>query len=74
MVPDQTPIHEAQGREGSRIETQIHRRKKAGAFSTLEPEWDRNDHLPPSHLRMPSGFMAPTPPHKRKPPPIDESF
>jgi hypothetical protein len=66
MVPDQTPIHEPQGRGHSRIETQIHRRKKAEAFSALELEWDRIDHLPPSHLRMPSGFMAPTLPDKRK--------
>jgi hypothetical protein len=67
MVPDQNPIHEAQGRDSSRIETQIHRRKKADAFSALELEWDRIDPLPPSHLRMPSGFMAPTLPDKRKP-------
>lgn len=65
-MPDKAPIHDAQGRDRPRIETQIHRRKKAEAFSVLELEWDRIDHMPPSHLRMPSDLMAPTPPDKRR--------
>jgi len=68
MVPDQPPAHDAQRQDRPRIETQIHRRKKAKAFSALEPEWDQIDQVPPSHLRMPSGRMAPTPPNKAKNP------
>ena len=52
MVPDQPPIHGAQRQDRPRIETQIHRRKKAKAFSALEPEWDQIDQaatLPPAH-------------------------
>ena len=66
MVPDQPPIPHAQRKDCPRIETQIHRRKKAKAFSALEPEWDQTDQMPPSHLRMPSDHMAPTPPNKEK--------
>jgi hypothetical protein len=66
MASDQPPIRDTQHRDHPRIETQIHRRKKAKAFSPLEPEWDRIGQLPPSHLRMPSGLMAPTPPNRRK--------
>jgi hypothetical protein len=68
MVPDQPPTHGAQHHERSRIETQIHRRKKAKAFSALEPEWDHNDHVSPSHLRMPSGRMSPIPSDKTRAP------
>lgn len=68
MVPDQPPARDAQRQDRPRIETQIHRRKKAKAFSALEPEWDQIDHLPPSHLRMPSDRMASTPPNKRRAP------
>ncbi len=68
MAPELPPAHEAQPQGRSRIETQIHRRKKAKAFSALEPEWDQVDQVPPSHLRMPSGSMAPTPPNKAKNP------
>jgi hypothetical protein len=60
MVPDQPPINGAQRQGRSRIETQIHRRKKAKAFSSLEPEWDLTDKVLPAHLRMPSGRMSPT--------------
>ena len=66
MVPDKPPTRDAQRQDHPRIETQIHRRKKAKAFSALEPEWDHIDHVPPSHLRMSSGRMAPTPPNKAK--------
>jgi len=68
MVPDQLPPHGAQYQERPRIETQIHRRKKAKAFSALEPEWDHNDQVVPSHLRMPSGRMSPIPSNKTKSP------
>ena len=68
MVPDQPPIHGDQRQDRPRIETQIHRRKKAKAFSALESEWDHIDQVPPSHLRMPSGRMARTPPNKARTP------
>ena len=66
MASDQRPIRDAQRRDHPRIETQIHRRKKAKAFSALEPEWDSVDQALPSHLRMPPDRMAPTPPNKTK--------
>jgi hypothetical protein len=66
MVTDKPPAHDAQLQDRPRIETQIHRRKKAKAFSALEPEWDHIDQVPPSHLRMPPSHMAPTPPNKAK--------
>jgi len=65
MVPDQPPTSVAQRQTRPRIETQIHRRKKSKALSALEPEWDQIDQVPPSHLRMPSGRMSPTPTTKR---------
>lgn len=68
MRSDQPPTSKAQSQESPRIETQIHRRKKAKAFSALESEWDSVDHALPSHLRMPSDRMAPTPPNKPKNP------
>ena len=68
MVPDPPPTHNAQRQARPRIETQIHRRKKAKAFSPLEPEWDHIGQRPPSHLRMPSDLMAPTPPKTQKVP------
>jgi hypothetical protein len=64
MPPDQPPTCDAQGQNRHRIETQIHRRKKAKAFSALEPEWDSVDQALPSHLRMPPDRMAPTPPNR----------
>ena len=45
----------------TRIETQIHRRKKAKALSPLEPEWDRINRETPTHLRMPSTLMTSQP-------------
>jgi hypothetical protein len=68
MVPDPPPTHNAQRQARPRIETQIHRRKKAKAFSALEPEWDQIDQMSPSHLRMPSDCMSPTPPNRAKTP------
>ena len=68
MVPDKPPVYGAQRQDRPRIETQIHRRKKAKAFSALESEWDQIDKVKPSHLRMPPGRMAPTPPNKAKNP------
>jgi len=66
MGPEQPPTtHGGQHKNRPRIETQIHRRKKSKALSVLEPEWDQIDQVPPSHLRMPSGRMSPTPPTKR---------
>jgi hypothetical protein len=64
MRSDQPPTSKAQDQKTPRIETQIHRRKKAKAFSALESEWDSIDQALPSHLRMPSDRMAPTPPNK----------
>ena len=43
-----------------RIETQIHRRKKAKAVSPLEAEWDAQSNRPPVGLRMPSDKMNKT--------------
>lgn len=68
MVPDQPSKDDVQRQDRPRIETQIHRRKKAKAFSALESEWDQMNQVLPSHLRMPSGRMAPTPPNKAKKP------
>jgi hypothetical protein len=65
MGLDQAPIQDAQRQDPPRIKTQIHRRKKAEAFSALELEWYRIDKMPPSHLRMPSDRMAPTTLFKR---------
>lgn len=63
MLPDKSPARDAQLQGRPRIETQIHRRKKAKAFSALEPEWDQMDQVSPAHLRMPADRMAPTPPN-----------
>jgi hypothetical protein len=68
MVPDKPPAYGAQRQDRPRIETQIHRRKKAKAFSALEPEWDQIDQVPPFHLRMPSDRMASAPPKRAKSP------
>lgn len=46
-----------------RIETQIHRRRKAKALSPLEPEWDISEQAPPARLRMP---RPPSPPSSRR--------
>lgn len=66
MIPGQPPTRDAQRQGRPRIETQIHRRKKAKAFSALESEWDQIDQVSSSHLRMPSGRMSTTLPNKQK--------
>jgi hypothetical protein len=60
MMSDQPPMRNARRVDISHIQTQIHRRKKAKAFSALAPEWDHTDRMPPFHLRMPSSRMTPT--------------
>lgn len=66
MEHELPPTSDDQRQERPRIETQIHRRKKAKAFSVLEPEWDHNDQVSPSHLRMPSDRMSSTPSNRTK--------
>ena len=68
MASDQRPIRDAQRRDHPRIETQVHRRKKAKAFSPLEPEWDYIGQGPPSHLRMSSDLMESAPANRRRHP------
>jgi hypothetical protein len=68
MLPDKSPARDAQRQGRPRIETQIHRRKKAQAFSALEPEWDQIDQVSPSHLRMPANRMSSTQPNRAKKP------
>lgn len=53
----------APGSEGrpARIETQIHRRKKAKALSPLTAEWDARDPDSPAKLRMPANRMRKAP-------------
>ncbi|MFQ5991788.1 MAG: hypothetical protein ACE5NA_05060 [Nitrospiraceae bacterium] len=47
------------GRETARrIDTQIHRRKKAKAVPPLQAEWDVTEETPPTKLRMPSENMS----------------
>ena len=41
-----------------RIDTQIHRRKKAKAVPPLQAEWDVTEETPPTKLRMPSENMS----------------
>lgn len=52
------PSFKLQDSAKARLETQIHRRKKAKAFSSLLPEWDQKDQDTPLHLRMDSRRMA----------------
>jgi hypothetical protein len=47
----------APGGRPPRIETQIHRRKKARALSPLTDEWDVRRPDAPPKLRMPSSRM-----------------
>ena len=58
IVPEQPLTRDSQRQDRPRIETQIHRRKKAKAFSALESEWDEDAQMQPLHLRMPSDRMA----------------
>jgi hypothetical protein len=50
-------------RHPKRIETQIHRRRKAAALSPLMDEWDRSV-PPPTHLRMPRKGRPGDPPQE----------
>lgn len=50
---DQPPPIPPGPRKKDRIETQIHRRLKAKASSSLLSEWDISKPGPPSQLRMP---------------------
>jgi len=56
---DQTPPIPLGSRKKDRIETQIHRRRKAKASSPLEPEWDISQSGPPSQLRMSPSLKHP---------------
>lgn len=48
-----------------RIETQIHRRRKAKALSSLQVEWDLSDATPPAQLRMaPPNTKSPDAKHR----------
>jgi hypothetical protein len=74
IVLEQPLTRDTQRQDHPRIETQIHRRKKAKAFSVLESEWDQVEQMPPLHLRMPTGRMASSTlpnmlrtPHRNKP-------
>lgn len=62
--PKQAPGQASASGESQRrrIETQIHRRKKAKAVFPLEAEWDARSNRLPVGLRMPSDKMknAPT--------------
>jgi hypothetical protein len=49
------------GARPPRIETQIHRRKKAKALSPLMAEWDVQHPDSPPNLRMPSNRMRKSP-------------
>jgi hypothetical protein len=49
---DQIPPGSSGSGKETRIETQIHRRRKARAFSPLEQEWDISQPAPPGQLRM----------------------
>ena len=42
------PRKSAEQSSSSRLETQIHRRKKARPFSPLLPEWEKHDSIAPS--------------------------
>ncbi|HET9846031.1 MAG TPA: hypothetical protein VFQ02_09780 [Nitrospira sp.] len=49
----------------ARLETQIHRRKKAKAFSPLLPEWEKQNGTAPAHLRMDAALMRSSTPRTR---------
>jgi hypothetical protein len=56
--PHDIPVPDGRPR---RIETQIHRRKKAKALSPLTSEWDVRHPDSPAKLRMPSNRMRKAP-------------
>lgn len=47
----------AEGKVPHRIETQIHRRKKAKAVAPLMNEWERARTMPPKNLKRPPQDM-----------------
>ena len=49
-----------------RLQTQIHRRKKAKALSALLPEWEQANQAGPTHLRMDAAMMVSRPSPSRK--------
>ena len=49
-----------------RLETQIHRRKKAKAFSPLLPEWEKQNGDAPAHLRTDAALMRSAPARTRR--------
>jgi hypothetical protein len=57
--------HDLSPEKQPRIETQIHRRRKAKAFSLLESEWDLSQETPPIQLRTPRYPHSTTPDSKR---------
>ena len=54
--PQSDPDHIPSPSAKRRIQTQIHRRKKAKAVSPLEDEWNEQSDTPPN-LRTPSSKM-----------------
>jgi hypothetical protein len=44
-----------------RLQTQIHRRKKAKALSPLLSEWEQSNRAVPTHLRMDAAMMTSRP-------------
>ena len=47
----------SEGKAPHRIQTQIHRRKKAKAVAPLTNEWERSQSLPPKNLKRSSQDM-----------------
>lgn len=56
---DQYPAMPFGDRRKTRIETQIHRRRKAKAFGPMESEWDISQPQPSPQLRMVSSSGQP---------------
>lgn len=56
--PERESVKTAQSSSDAkrRIETQIHRRKKAKAVPPMEAEWNEDSQSPP-HLKMPADQM-----------------
>ena len=68
MTEEPRPPGSGQPSQGSakrRIETQIHRRKKAKKVFPLESEWDADAGSPPERLRMPAEKMGRPPAAKK---------
>ncbi len=54
------------GKAAKRIETQIHRRRKAKALSPLQVEWDVSKPEAPAQLRMSSSQSESSRPKEKK--------